>query len=1604
MKRLPFVSILLSLIFTTGFLYADNQKISYSDSWGDPGITLKSSGSSGVEINYSVTEFSFSSKMINREEMQHITLRGTFLPNEEGAPDLPGESRYIAVPEGAIAVLNIKNYRTETFSGIDMAPAPRIPLETEDGPLQYTRNEEIYSRDAFYPEKPFRLSEISQIRGVDVVILGITPFQYNPVSKELIVYRDIEIEVTFEGGTGYFGEDRLRSRWWDPIVKDMVLNSESIPGIDYNRRYLNQSRDSDGCEYLIVSPDGEEFQRWADSIKAFRTLQGILTEVVTLSEIGGNTPELLEDYFNNAYENWSIPPAAVLLLGDYGTENNMESSVTSPVWQSYCVSDNIFADVDNDDMPDMAFARITANNEEQLQTMVTKSIDYERNPPTNPGFYDHPITALGWQTERWFQICSETVGGYFKHVHGKDPVRINAIYDGNPNSDPWSTATNTSTVLNYFGPDGLGYIPETPGELGGWTGGNATDVNNAINSGAFILQHRDHGGETGWGEPDYDNGDINDLVNTDLTFVFSINCLTGKYNWSGECFTEKFHRYTHDGLNSGALGLIAASEVSYSFVNDTYVWGMFDNMWPDFMPDINAPPVPRGQLPAFGNAGGKYFLQSSQWPYNTDNKEVTYNLFHHHGDAFLTLFSEVPQELTVSHNPILYSGESTYTVTADEDSYIALTVNGEIIGTGEGTGAPAQIGIIPQLPPNQMHVTITKQNHFRYTSVVDVIPPEGPYVVFDNYSINDENGNNNGVVDYGETILLDVTTHNVGVEAAEDVVVTIISDDDYISIVDNEENFGTIDAEGFVTMEDAFSFEVSDSIPDNHKINFTLNASDVNDSSWLSYFTITAKAPVLTIGNYSIVDPTGNNNGRLDPGETVDVYVFASNEGQSTAAETMSTLTSASPYITVNSGSYEAGNIQPEETVQLMFNITADAGAPIGSLCDMHVIVASGQYTASKTFVPKIGLILEDFETGDFTSFEWQHGGDANWTISQQEPFEGTYCAKSGAIGNLSTTQLIISYEVMSDDSISFYRKVSTETGYDYLKFYIDNVKVDQWAGEHGWERVAYAIDAGPHVFKWIYEKDWYVTGGQDCVWLDYISLPPPLTTTAYAGPDMNICQQEVCMLEGNATHYESLMWTTSGDGMFDDPTILNPEYIPGNEDINSQTVTLTLTAYGPSRSDAYDDMILTINQMPEASTGDDLAICAGDYYEAQDATAENYTSLQWTTSGDGMFNDPTMLNPEYMPGEGDIESGAVTLTLTAANPGCGEVSDEVMLTIHALPEPLISGSETACQHMEGYSYSTPEVAGCSYAWEISGGSLIEGQNTHTVSVIWEEEGERMLTLTETIEETGCFAVDEYTVMVNPAPQPEVSGAETACEMEAGLLYTTPYVEGNTYEWIISGGTMSEGKEPNEAIVAWETPGEGNIRVIETITETGCEASGEMAVMVYALPVITIADTAICHNHVITLDAGNPNAQSWTWSTGETTQTIQVDSSGAGFSGTKEISVEVISEEGCSAEKQIVVSIEDCSGIHENGLGAEVRVFPNPSNGSFTIELSSYKSEIVDIRIADALGSVVYQKNNIVISRTVSANITIDKNAEGMYYLFIEGDNGSTVKKIIVKK
>lgn len=1270
MKRISTVHRAIVLMLALGLLFpylTIAQKITYSDPVNEAGFSLKAQTRGGVSIGYSVESFTFTPAEINGKGMTNIELPGNWLPNDAGAPNLPGGGKYIAIPQGSVPVLKIISQRTESFKNVDIAPAPKIPLDTDKGPLEYPTRNDIYSRNAYYPASPVMLSEPSRIRGVDVVMLGITPFQYNPMTKELIVYRDIDIQVTFEGGNGQVGDERLRSRFWDPILEDVILNHESIPVIDYGKKTL-ANRSQNGCEYLIIVPNGPDYMNWAEQIKSFRIKQGITTWIRTLAEVGGNSTGVIESYIDNLYENWDPVPAAILLMGDYGA--NAENNILSPMWDNYCVSDNIYGDVDDDDMPEIVMARMVANNNTELETFVTKFLNYETNPPANPAFYDHPITALGWQTERWFQICSEVVGGYFKNSQGKNPVRINEIYQGNPSSDPWSTATNTQAVLDEFGPAGLGYIPATPQELGGWSGGDATDINNAINSGAFMLQHRDHGEEVGWGEPAYNTSSISGLHNTDLTWIFSINCLTGKYNWSGECFSEKFHRYRYNNVNSGALGVTCASEVSYSFVNDTYVWGLYDNMWPDFMPEYGSTPDERGLLPSFANAAGKYFLKQSSWPYNSGDKEVTYNLFHHFGDAFQTLYSEVPQDLTIMHDGIILAGLDEFTITADAGSTICLTVDDEIIGLATGTGSPQVITITEQEVGIEVTLTVTKTNYYRHEETIQVIPAEGPYCLYANHSVNDdEGGNGNGAADYNETVMLNLGMRNVGLSDGENVTVTISTFDPFIIMNDASEFYGTIPAGQSVVIENGFSFTASEDIPDQHQVVFNITSSD-ETHEWTSMFIIRINAPILNINALTVNDQAnGNGNGILDPGEQVTMTINYTNTGHATGYGVDIYLEGQSGFVDILNPEQNFASIGFLGIFNKVFDVVIDEEAPEGISINLVNELNMGTYFKDKIFTEKVRPMVEDFETGDFEKYNWQFDGELPWTASNEYPYQGLYSARSGAISGNQSSELKISYDIISADSITFIRKVSSESG-DKLRFYIGNTVMGEWSGNNeGWRREAYAVTPGYKTFRWVYEKNSSTNGGSDRAWVDNIHLPSPMTLTLWAGPDAAVCTGESFQIaESYGTDYNTIEWTTSGTGSFNDNTQIQPVYTPGPEDLEAGSVTLTLTLTGDNGEVVTDEMILTFRTVPVAPQ----PIQGPDYVDLFLTTSTEYSTegipetedYTWylspaeagTIQGDELRSFVSW-NPEYL--------GTAYITVSGMNDcGEGEVSAAFEVTV----------------------------------------------------------------------------------------------------------------------------------------------------------------------------------------------------------------------------------------------------------------------------------------------------------------------------------------------------
>lgn len=710
--------ILLSVVLLITISLASNV-ISFDNNWGEHHMfNIMNETPTGMELVFSVYTIVEEDIVVDGIPMKTYGIPGVFLPNVQGAPNLQGTSRYIAIPQGAHAQVTVLAARTETYHDIEIAPAPNIPLEIDDSPLRYVKDMAIYNTNALYPDTPVKITDQTVIRGVDVIMLGIMPFQYNPVTKDLIVYKDIRIKVDFIGGNGHFGDDRLRSRFWDPVLQGLLLNFNSLPEINfYAPERINRQS---GYEYIIIVPDDANFIPWGDTIKAWRKKQGISCEVFTITEVGGNTTTAIENFLNNAYTTWDPAPVAFLLLSDYQSSGDVYG-ITSPTYTYYsytCVTDNMYADVSGNYLPDMHHARICAQSSSHLSIMIDKFLSYERNPYTATNFYDNPLVACAWQTERWFQLCGEVIRGFLINDLSKNPARQYAIYQGSPYPGcAWSTASNTSTVVSYF--SNLGYIPTTnPNNSTWWSNGSSTGITNAINSGAFLVQHRDHGMEGGWGEPYYTTSHLNNLTNTMFTYVLSTNCLTGRYNYGGQCFTERFHR-----MNYGALAVNAASHVSFSFVNDVYVWGMYDCMWQQFMPTYPAADLtPYGILqPCLAMSYGKYHLSTSNWYPGGVAKYATYHLFHHHGDCFDVIYDEVPLDLTVSHDSTLPAGQIYFTVTADDSSIIALTVDGEIIGVDEGTGSPVNVAIAAQSTGDTVLVTITKARYYRYEALVPVV-------------------------------------------------------------------------------------------------------------------------------------------------------------------------------------------------------------------------------------------------------------------------------------------------------------------------------------------------------------------------------------------------------------------------------------------------------------------------------------------------------------------------------------------------------------------------------------------------------------------------------------------------------------------------------------------------------------------------------------------------------------------------------------------------------------------------------------------------------------------------------------------------------------------
>jgi len=1217
-------TVLLSIILLSIFSYGHNW-ISISSEQATPiQQRLLYSSEESIGIQFQISGFYTNHVTTPKGKEVIISVPSMVSLAEAGAPDLPKYAVSSIIGDHALMEVVITQSEYTDFEDMDIAPSKGdFSRKIDPQTVPYTYGE-MYSADTFYPALQAELQTPYILRNFRGQAVTIMPFAYNPITKILRVYHNITVELR---KTGEGGDNQMVR------MNDIIKEDPEFKNI-YSRHFINfqasQSR------YPILEEEGDlliiSYGPFMDAVQPlvdWKKTIGRPTEMVDVASLG-TTPQAIKDYVTNYYNTHGL--THLLLVGDHQqvpSYNNTSSGGYSDYYYG-CLAGN-------DSYNEVFVGRFSAENITHVQTQVQKVITYERDLD---------------QSATWLNIGvgvarNEGAGG--GHNGGEsDYQHMDYIRD---------------SLLNFTYET---VYREYDGNVPGLPNTTAAQISQRINAGTTIINYCNHGSQNSWSVANYSSSHVNALTNTDRwPIVWPVACDNGRFT-SGDCFAEAWMRATHNGQPAGAIGTMM------SWISQPWQAPMTGQ---DEMVTI--------LVEGYGNnikrtLGGTSINGSMKMiDLHGSSGRSTHDTWILFGDPTLTLRTAPPEPIAVNHLPAIFLGMNELTVDADaEDAIVSLTIDGEIIGTGMIQDGSTTISFPPLNNVGVLKIAVFGFNKVTYIEEIEIIPASGPFVA---YLSNMVNGAEGGQVHYGTDVTLGVQLKNLGVEPASNVLVTLTTDSPYVTITNGTANYETIQPDQIVLIEDAFAFTLSDEVPNNTKLPFELTIT-ADEDNWESSFNLTALAPAFTIGTYSVSDPTGNGNGRLDPGETADIIVQFANEGMSQAMDAVAEIVFDNPYITINSASFEVGDIAAGSSATASFNITVSGNAPIGQAAEFLFSLQAGAYTAEKSFVTKIGLILDDFETGNFSAFPYTFGGNQPWNITLMGAYEGTYCAKSGNITHSQSSQLILEYEASANDSFSFYRKVSSESGYDFLRFYIDNVKVGEWAGTIGWDRVAYPVAQGNHTFKWEYVKDFMVSSGDDCAWIDYIVFPPALVTTGWAGNNAAICAGESYQLDGSATNYNSFVCTTSGSGTFSNPNILNPIYTPSEADISDKSVELTLSVHGSSTT-VESSLTLNINPMPEVFAGNNIETCPEMEIELNQATATDYISLTWFSTGSGEFSDPANLQTTYFPSEEDYVAGTVILTLEAEGIGsCGNSSSE--LEVHFLDKPTaaLSGNQQLCE------------------------------------------------------------------------------------------------------------------------------------------------------------------------------------------------------------------------------------------------------------------------------------------------------------------------------------
>ena len=324
---------------------------------------------------------------------------------------------------------------------------------------------------------------------------------------------------------------------------------------------------------------------------------------------------------------------------------------------------------------------------------------------------------------------------------------------------------------------------------------------------------------------------------------------------------------------------------------------------------------------------------------------------------------------------------------------------------------------------------------------------------------------------------------------------------------------------------------------------------------------------------------------------------------------------------------------------------------------------------------------------------------------------------------------------------------------------------------------------------------------------------------------------------------------------------------------------------------------------------------------------------------------------------------------LTGSN-GCS-TKDTIPIVVNTPSFTITANpSDTVCS---GSSTTLTASGGSSYLWTL-------GQTDAAIVVSPTVTTTYSVTVSDT---NGCSQkLGKKIVISVPSVNITVSPSSTIC---AGGTATLTGHGGVTYSWAPGGQTDQ---------VITVSPSSNTNYIVTATNALGCTKSSALLMHVSTIKVTVTPSTTLCIGNAVHLTASGGNNYSW-YPGGQTTAAI-TDT----IQGDITYTVTGTTTTGCNVTVQQTIYSSPCTGIPVYGEDFSVTIFPNPSNGEFTVELEEGSAlGTAEVEIHNMIGEVIYRKAMSGRKENFRLN-----NADGVYFVKITTAKGIVTKKIIISK